>query len=58
MAHIIEEFHRSCGLSHAGEHKPELAEHFFPITFDKYLILSAAVKNRLCFILTGKKFIN
>ena len=49
MAHIIEEFHRSCGLSHAGEHKPELAEHFFPITFDKYLILSCSSKEQTMF---------
>jgi len=37
MSHIVEEFAKHCGVKIS---KPEVCDHFFPIVFDKYIVLS------------------
>jgi len=46
MSHILEEFAKSCNVKPA---KPKLVEHFFPITFDKYIILGCSSKEQSMF---------
>lgn len=41
MAHILEEFAKLCNVSPG---KPKLVEHFFPIPFDKYIVLSCSTE--------------
>ena len=36
MAHILEEFAKVCGTKPS---KPQLSEHFFPITFPRYIVM-------------------
>ena len=41
MAHILEEFAKLCNVS---PKRARLEDHFFPIAFDKYIILECATK--------------